>query len=148
MPIIQPNQIGHANSCSVAQFEVHDVHARFANTYQRTQFQSEGSTLNKSFTASMCLTAMIAAPAFAQDEPPSPEKTAAHFIAAFYNVKPEQVAVTMLKREKLSASAVTAVEGKPSCTLDMAPAPDAHAKYGWLIGGLACDQIAASDGKG
>lgn len=88
---------------------------------------------------SIFMASVLALPAFAQDdEPPSPEKTAAHFIAAYFNVKPEQVNVTITKREKLSATATTSGAGLPNCTLDMAPAPTAHPQYGWLIGGLAC----------
>lgn len=101
----------------------------------------------KYLTASLYLAAMLTTPAFAQANQQSPEKTAAHFIGAFYNVKPDQVAVTILKRDKLSASAVTKVEGQPSCTLDMVPAPEAHAKHGWLIGGLACDKINVAEGQ-
>lgn len=69
-----------------------------------------------------------------------PEQSAADFIAQFYGVKPEQVDVTILKRVRTSATAVTKVPGQPTCSLELAPAPESNAKYGWLIGGLACDK--------
>lgn len=87
--------------------------------------------------------ALFSSAAFAQDYPEgSPEQAAARFMAAFYSVKPEQVTVTMLEQDGRSASASTQVEGQPVCTLDMAPAPQPQAKYGWLIGGMSCDKAA------
>lgn len=103
-------------------------------------------TLKLNLVASFCLASSFALPAIAQDEePPSPEKTAAHFIAALYRVKPEQVDVTLIKREALSATAVTHVKGLPNCTIDMAPTPEADPKFGWLIGGLGCDNSFSKD---
>lgn len=87
--------------------------------------------------------AIFSSVALAQDySKDGPEEAAARFMAAFYNVKPEQVSVTMLEQDKRSASASTQVEGQPVCTLDMAPAPQPQAKYGWLIGGMSCDKAA------
>lgn len=92
-----------------------------------------------------CAVALICASAKATEAPApekktEPEQSAADFIAQFYGVKPEQVSVTLLKRDKNSASAVTKAPGQPDCSLDLAPAPESNAKYGWLIGGLACDK--------
>lgn len=92
-----------------------------------------------------CAVALFCASATASEAPApekknDPEQSAADFIAQFYRVKPEQVSVTILKRDKNSASAVTTAPGQPACSLDLAPAPESNAKYGWLIGGLACDK--------
>jgi hypothetical protein len=70
-----------------------------------------------------------------------PADTAANFIGQLYGVKPEQVEVTIIKREGWLASAVTNASGHPACTLDMAQAPEhVQAKHGWLIGSIACDK--------
>jgi len=89
------------------------------------------------------LLAMASAAAHAADNGDSgPADTAANFIGLLYGVKPEQVEVTIIKREGWLASAVTSTSGHPACTLDMAQAPEhVRAKHGWwLVGGIACDK--------
>ncbi len=88
------------------------------------------------------LLAMFSAAAHATDNGDNgPADTAANFIGQLYGVKPEQVEVTIIKREGWLASAVTSASGHPACTLDMAQAPEhVQAKHGWLIGGIACDK--------
>lgn len=96
--------------------------------------------------ATFCAGAAASEPS-APEKKTDPEQSASGFIAQFYGVKPEQVSVTIIKRDKMSATAVTKVSGQPTCSLDLVPAPASNAKYGWLIGGLACDK-AGQAGQG
>lgn len=70
-----------------------------------------------------------------------PADTAANFMGQLYGVKPAEVEVTIIERDRWLASAVTTSPGHPTCTLDMAQASEhVDAKHGWLIGGIACDK--------
>lgn len=84
----------------------------------------------------------IAASATNASEPsksPGPELAAASFVAQVYGVKPEQVSVTILNRDKNTATAVTNSSGQPTCSLDLTASPESGGASGWLLGGIVCD---------
>lgn len=89
--------------------------------------------------AAMCCIAASGANASEPSESPGPEQAAAGFIAQVYSVKPEQVSVTVLNRDRNTATVVTNSSGQPTCSLDLTASPQSDAASGWLLGGIVCD---------
>lgn len=111
--------------------------------------QIKDAPLKITAIAAAFLGCLTIATAHAADNPEAPpEAAAASFVATFFHVKPEAVNVSIIKREGFYASAITMIDGEPTCTLDMAQAPsNLNVKLGWLVGGFVCDQSAQPSGK-
>jgi len=97
-----------------------------------------------------CVASMLSASATAVDEDASemwaePEQSAAGFIARSFSVKPEQVTVTIINRDKNSATAISKVPGWPTCVLDLVLASEVSADEVWLVGDVACDKTVQED---
>ena len=99
--------------------------------------------MKSTFVLATSLLLACTAQAAEQEKPKEtgPAPTAAHFMAQFYNVKPAEVGVTIIKRDAHTATAVTKVEGQRTCSLELAEAGTyVRTEFGWLVGGLSCDK--------
>ncbi|MFG8764946.1 hypothetical protein ACEOVB_29575 [Pseudomonas aeruginosa] len=69
-----------------------------------------------------------------------PAPLARHFMAQFYDAKPEAVKVTMLDESPRLVVALAEVDGH-ACRMEMAPAPEGvSARFGWLASSMQCEQ--------
>lgn len=84
---------------------------------------------------------LVLLPVQAFEEPDvGPEPLAANFMAQFYDVPAESVAVTLNDSSEFEATAVAKVK-EHSCVMEMTKAPaGVHAPFGWLVGSMQCEQ--------
>lgn len=68
------------------------------------------------------------------------EPLARHFMAQFYEAKPDDVQVTILNDDPRLTLARAEFNGHV-CRIEMAPAPESvTARFGWLVGSIQCAQ--------